>query len=346
MFRMWRIIGTWLFRSIVSLPRWWRHEYRDFSIIIEQDGRLRYFNTPAKFQRIAVRSAIAVFSASAVSIIALGITSLALNSTKARLEKSHQDIYATLLADSTLDEADCNELDMLELAKEIKERQMAIQQYIGLSAKAFSDENRSLLSQLQATDLSNRAIQIIEHASLGGGGGIQPSSEGILPNHQNLLPESLVSEILKNRDLHGILRALPNQMPLKQYEVSSDFGIRRHPITRVVHFHNGVDLVVHGADRYVYPAKPGKVLSAEYHPQLGNTVVLQHSHNLTTLYGHLKDVRVKEGDDVHLETKLGAIGNTGASTTGTHLHFEVLVGGFATNPIKVIRAAKNVQQIN
>ncbi|MDR1842142.1 MAG: M23 family metallopeptidase [Holophagales bacterium] len=52
------------------------------------------------------------------------------------------------------------------------------------------------------------------------------------------------------------------------------------------------------------------------------------------------------GENVQLDTILGTVGNTGASSTGPHLHFEVLVGGFSANPIKVIRAARNVQQIN
>ena len=51
---------------------------------------------------------------------------------------------------------------------------------------------------------------------------------------------------------------------------------------------------------------------------------------------------VKEGQQVDRETVLGMVGNTGAST-GKHLHFEISVGGFPVDPLKVIRTAQHVQ---
>ena len=87
-------------------------------------------------------------------------------------------------------------------------------------------------------------------------------------------------------------------------------------------------------------------LENSMHTQLGNTVVLQHNNGIQTLYAHLQDIEVQVGENVQLDTILGTVGNTGASSTGPHLHFEVLAGGFSANPIKVIRAARNVQQIN
>jgi len=59
--------------------------------------------------------------------------------------------------------------------------------------------------------------------------------------------------------------------------------------------------------------------------------------------GLLASINVKEGQDVDLSTVLGQIGNTGAST-GKHLHFEVSVGSYPVDPIKVIDTAQYVQQ--
>ena len=340
--KKWRIIGAWLAKVFFKLPKLWKYEYRDFSIIIEQDGQLRYFTTPANLQRTLVRGAIVVFFMTLFSLAGLGATSLLLSTKKTRLEMSHQAIYATLLGDSKIGASPASDSDLLDLAQEIKDRQRTIQQYLGFSAIAFEEENQSLTDQLYATGLTEKAIKAIERASVGGG---LLETENLSPP-QDLLPDSLVKDILKNRELHNILRALPGQMPLKQFEVSSDFGIRKHPLSGVVHYHTGVDLVVHdGSDDNVYPAKAGTVITAMMHPQLGNTVVLQHSHSVQTLYAHLHDIKVNIGDAVQNDTVLGVVGNTGASSTGTHLHFEVLVGGFPTNPIKVIRAARNVQQI-
>jgi murein DD-endopeptidase MepM/ murein hydrolase activator NlpD len=341
MLRKWQITGAWLFRSFFTIPKWWGYEYKDFRIILEQDGQLRYFTAPAGLQRSVARCAIAAFSLTALFLAALGATNLLLNSAKERLVKSHQAIYAALLAGSNNDGSG-TELNMLDLANEIKERQRTIQQYIGYNAIAYKEENRSLMDQLRASDLSLEAIQAIERASVGGGA--QTAAENS-PLMRNLLPDSLVKDILKNRELRDILRSLPEQMPLKQFEITSDFGIRKHPITGSPHFHSGVDLVTIGTDERIFPAKPGTVIFADMQPQLGNTVILQHSHGIKTLYAHLREINnINVGDTVQSDTILGAVGNTGSSSTGPHLHFEVLIGGYATNPIKVIKAAKNVQQ--
>jgi len=72
------------------------------------------------------------------------------------------------------------------------------------------------------------------------------------------------------------------------------------------------------------------------------------------LYGHMANLQVKLGDKVTLESVLGNIGNTGSSgnigntgssSTGKHLHLEILIGGYPVNPQKVIRTAQYVQQI-
>jgi murein DD-endopeptidase MepM/ murein hydrolase activator NlpD len=70
-----------------------------------------------------------------------------------------------------------------------------------------------------------------------------------------------------------------------------------------------------------------------------------HTHGIRTLYAHLREINnICVVDAVQSDTILDTAGNTGSSSTGSHLHFEVLIGGYATNPIKVIKAVKNVQQ--
>jgi murein DD-endopeptidase MepM/ murein hydrolase activator NlpD len=82
------------------------------------------------------------------------------------------------------------------------------------------------------------------------------------------------------------------------------------------------------------------------HPQLGIAVVLRHGNDIHSLRAHLREIMVNAwGNIQQLDTPSGVVGDTGASPIGVHLYFDVLVGGFATNPIKVIRTARNVQQI-
>jgi len=87
------------------------------------------------------------------------------------------------------------------------------------------------------------------------------------------------------------------------------------------------------------------VVMSEFHPQYGNTVVIRHLNGVESLYAHLAQLSVKVGDKVTMDSLLGYIGSTGASSTGKHLHLEILVGGYPVNPQKVIRTAQYVQQI-
>jgi murein DD-endopeptidase MepM/ murein hydrolase activator NlpD len=104
----------------------------------------------------------------------------------------------------------------------------------------------------------------------------------------------------------------------------------------------GVDLLSRLSDE-VRPAKPGKVILSRPYQDFGNTVIVRHERGIETLYGHLADLRVREGQEVDLNTVIGFVGNTGSST-GKHLHFEVSVGGYPVDPEKVIATANHVQK--
>ena len=65
--------------------------------------------------------------------------------------------------------------------------------------------------------------------------------------------------------------------------------------------------------------------------EYGTAIVLEHSHDVRTLYGHLSKVNVQPGQKVERGAVIGYSGNTGRST-GPHLHYEVLVKGHAVNP--------------
>jgi len=64
----------------------------------------------------------------------------------------------------------------------------------------------------------------------------------------------------------------------------------------------------------------------------GYYVVLASQSGLQTLYAHLDIIAVDIGDSVHRGQPLGIVGNTGYST-GTHLHFEVIDGGYRQDPL-------------
>lgn len=104
--------------------------------------------------------------------------------------------------------------------------------------------------------------------------------------------------------------------------ITSAFGWRIHPALGGSRFHAGTDL---GAPMGtpVVAALAGQVSVANLLGGYGLTVVLQHEKaTKETLYGHLSQIFVKEGEQVQQGEPIGLVGNTGLST-GPHLHFEV-----------------------
>lgn len=92
-------------------------------------------------------------------------------------------------------------------------------------------------------------------------------------------------------------------------------------------YHLGIDLAgSYNGDWNIYPVYPGKVTMAKYSTSFGNVIVVRHDVNgtvLYSLYGHLKVMNVKTGDEVGYNTSLGIMGNTGTASRGVHLHLEI-----------------------
>ncbi len=94
--------------------------------------------------------------------------------------------------------------------------------------------------------------------------------------------------------------------------------------------HHGLDFAAPlGAD--VLAVLPGRVEAVGRTGGYGNQVLLAHADGTRTRYAHLSRADVVVGQAVTAGQRIGAVGSTGVST-GPHLHFEVLVGGRATDP--------------
>jgi len=125
------------------------------------------------------------------------------------------------------------------------------------------------------------------------------------------------------------LALMPSRWPVRG-AVNSDFGSRLSPWTREAEFHSGLDI---SADRgtQVHAPAPGTVLFAGAQNEFGLTVILEHGHDIRSLYGHLSKLQVTQGQKVERGQVVALTGNTGKSS-GPHLHYEIMVKGQSVNP--------------
>ncbi len=124
--------------------------------------------------------------------------------------------------------------------------------------------------------------------------------------------------------------------PLKYSRVSSGFSYsRRHPITRKVKPHTGVDYAA-PTGTPVYSIGDGKVTSIKYEGAGGKTVRITHNSVYRTAYLHLSKYApgLKVGQRVRQGELIGYVGSTGSST-GPHLDFRVWKNGTPINPLKM-----------
>lgn len=164
------------------------------------------------------------------------------------------------------------------------------------------------------------------------------------------LPGKQLKDQLSNLDAHlgrwealqNVMQKIPLSAPLNSFYVTSSFGKRRDPINKRWAAHYGLDLGGPFKSR-VYAPAPGVVTFAGWNGKYGKLVEIDHGAGLKTRYGHLHKFYVKKGQKIKFREKIGLLGSTGRST-GAHLHYEVVFRGRAKNPMKFIKAGRNVFQ--
>ncbi len=76
----------------------------------------------------------------------------------------------------------------------------------------------------------------------------------------------------------------------------------------------------------------GSVIFVGYTIETGNVIYIQHKNNILSVYKHIRNVSVQQGDYVLKGKAIASIGNTGKLSTGPHLHFELWENGIPLNP--------------
>ncbi len=123
-----------------------------------------------------------------------------------------------------------------------------------------------------------------------------------------------------------------NVKPVDYMRVSSPYGVRIHPVLRTVKMHTGIDYAA-PTGTPIRATADGVLTFKGWQGGYGNTVILQHSNGIETLYAHMSAFS-SAGGQVKAGDVIGYVGSTGRST-GPHLHYEVRKNGQHMNPTAI-----------
>lgn len=217
---------------------------------------------------------------------------------------------------------DPKKLDKAETQIESKEKK-SLKKILGITTKAdLKNQIDSLKILIKESSLSNNQkwhLKKVQDSI------IALSKEMLINNYQKS----------KNNDTqydekvpYGDLGAF---MPLKnKLSVTSPYGMRTHPISGTLKFHNGIDLAAHYEN--VYCVMDGIVTETGWDNKGGgNYIKINHFGRFETAYLHLSEIYYHTGESVKAGFIIAKSGNTGNST-GPHLHFSVKEFGTNINP--------------
>lgn len=126
--------------------------------------------------------------------------------------------------------------------------------------------------------------------------------------------------------------------PIDGARLSSNFGMRKHPVHKFTRMHRGVDFAAPKGTP-ILAAGAGVITKMGWHGGYGRYIQVKHNGEFATAYAHMHRFApgLKVGGRVNQGQKIGEVGSTGTAT-GCHLHYEVLRHGQQINP----KTVKNV----
>ena len=139
---------------------------------------------------------------------------------------------------------------------------------------------------------------------------------------------------LKNKTVVGVYGNVSAPLNNRLF-VTSDFGKRFHPILHSEKLHEGIDLRANY--EFVNSIASGIIVKEGFDTRSGNYIVIQHGNGIESIYCHLSKFLLKSGDLVFAGDKIAISGATG-EVTAPHLHFAIKVDGKFIDPIPLLKA--------
>ena len=268
-----------------------------------------------------------------------------------------EDTIATLeILTSALDDT-AEQRDLMENAAE---RSAEMAEQISDEKRALETRNDAIFSQLEealtvsveplekmfkAAGMSSEdLLASVRRGYNGQGGPLTPialSTMGQAPYAEELRANAILSGLDRMNLYRLAAFKAPFAMPVKAaFRWTSGFGNRQDPKGWGQRMHEGTDMAgAYGTP--IYATADGVVVFANWDSGYGRLVRIKHDFGIETRYAHLSQIQVEVGQKVSRGDQIGDMGNSGRST-GTHLLYEVRIGGTAVNPMTFIKAAKNV----
>ena len=131
-------------------------------------------------------------------------------------------------------------------------------------------------------------------------------------------------------DHRSLLRKIPLKPPMLYFYITSNYGMRKHPVLKKRMFHHGVDLAGTWQEE-IQTSAPGTVIFAGREGSFGKVVKVRHAYGIVTTYAHLAKITVRKGADVVAGSVVGKMGRTGR-VDGAHLHYEIRIDGKSLDP--------------
>lgn len=130
----------------------------------------------------------------------------------------------------------------------------------------------------------------------------------------------------------------PTFNPVFGGRIVSGMGYRTDPITNLLAYHEGIDIVTNSNMVYapIYAPADGEIVRAGPYGGYGNVIIIDHKFGYETRYGHCSVVYVSAGDKVKRGQFIGRIGATGRAT-GVHLHYELRYKHTLKNPARTLQ---------